>query len=53
MNYKIELSVEELNVVLAALGEMPAKITLKIINSIYKQAETQELSDKDKKEVKA
>lgn len=47
--YTVNLTTEELNIILAALGEMPAKITLKVINSIYKQVEPQELSGKDQK----
>ena len=37
--YKLELTEEEVNIVLQALGELPAKISLKVIQIIASQAE--------------
>lgn len=42
--YEINLNVEQLNVVLGALGEMPAKVAMNVILSIQTQAQTQDQS---------
>jgi hypothetical protein len=38
---KLELSVEEVNVVLAGLGELPAKASINVIDKIRSQAVSQ------------
>ena len=41
MNYKFELTEDEANVVLAGLGELPAKVSLSVIQKIQAQAKEQ------------
>jgi hypothetical protein len=38
---KLELSVEEVNIVLAGLGELPAKVSIVIIEKVRSQAVNQ------------
>ena len=38
---KFEFEVDEVNIVLQGLGELPAKLSMNIITSIQKQAEKQ------------
>jgi hypothetical protein len=38
---KLDLSLQEINVVLAALGELPAKTSIAVINKIQQQAQPQ------------
>lgn len=46
MNYKFELTEDEANVVLAGLGELPAKASLSVIQKIQSQATEQLNQDK-------
>ena len=41
MSIKVDLSIEEINVALAGLGELPAKTSFGVINKIKAQAEEQ------------
>ena len=41
MNYKFELTEDEANVVLSGLGELPAKVSLSVIQKIQAQAKEQ------------
>jgi hypothetical protein len=38
---KLDLSLQEINIVLAALGELPAKTSLAVINKVQQQAQPQ------------
>ena len=38
---KFDLSLQEINIVLAALGELPAKTSLAVINKVQQQAQPQ------------
>jgi hypothetical protein len=38
---KLNLSLQEINVLLAALGELPAKTSIAVINKIQQQAQPQ------------
>lgn len=38
---KLDLSLQEVNVLLAALGELPAKTSIAVINKIQQQAQPQ------------
>ena len=38
---KLDLSLQEINVLLAALGELPAKTSIAVINKIQQQAQSQ------------
>jgi hypothetical protein len=40
-NIKLDLSLQEVNVLLAALGELPAKTSIAVINKIQQQAQPQ------------
>ena len=41
MTYKVELTVEEVNIVLAGLGELPAKHSIELIAKIKTTCESQ------------
>lgn len=41
MNYKFELTVEEVNIILASLSELPFKVASPVIDKIVKQANAQ------------
>jgi len=41
MNFNFSLTSEEANVVLTALGELPVKVALPIINKLHEQARFQ------------
>ena len=41
MNYKLELSEQEINGILQALGEMPAKVSMQLIAKIQTQCNVQ------------
>ena len=38
---KFEFDIEQVNVILSGLGELPAKVSMDLITSIHKQAEKQ------------
>ena len=38
---KFEFDIEQVNVILSGLGELPAKLSMDLITSIHKQAEKQ------------
>ncbi len=38
---KFEFDVDQVNVILSGLGELPAKLSMDLITSIHKQAEKQ------------
>ena len=38
---KFEFDVDQVNVILSGLGELPAKVSMDLITSIHKQAEKQ------------
>jgi len=42
MNYKFEVTEQEANIFLQALGELPAKISMGLIGKIQSQARVQE-----------
>lgn len=48
---KIEVTLEELNLILSGLGELPAKASFALIGSLHKQA--QEAMEAEKKEEEA
>ena len=50
INMKFELSVEEVNVALAGLGELPAKTSFGVISKIKTQAEEQLQAQERQKE---
>lgn len=41
MNFNFSLTDEEANVILSALGELPAKVAIPIINKLHEQARFQ------------
>lgn len=44
---KIEVTLDELNIILSGLGELPAKISFSLIGNLHKQA--QEIMENEKK----
>ena len=38
---KFDFDIEQVNVILSGLGELPAKVSMDLITSIHKQAEKQ------------
>lgn len=51
MEIKLDFTVEECNLILKALGELPAKESIVMINKISSEAQKQ-LKEQEKKDVK-
>lgn len=45
MNYTLTFTTDELNIILGALGDLPAKASMNVIMSIQKQAQQQGQQD--------
>ena len=46
----LELTIEEANLVLAGLLELPAKMSMQLIQKIHKQAQEQQADDEEPQE---